>query len=180
MDLAGIELAPLTRLDVRVEGQWQPGPSREWRGEASGDEPIVSVLFLAAEGAVRWGKSAPASAKGPHGVRLSFHAYEPADLFVQLGVSVPGAMHAHAITLESASYRPEIPARAALRTGAILRLATVVATPSVDVLALFLAARDVKVGRNRLWHVRPALAEGISDPFKRMLTYGRSGRFDLP
>jgi hypothetical protein len=178
MDLAGTELTPLTRFDLRVEGQWQAAPARQWHGKVSGEEPIVSVLFLVTEAAVRWGKSAPANAEGQD-VQLAFHGYDSSDCFVQLAASVPGIVLTYAITLESASYRPEIPASVALRTGTIQRLAKVVATPGVDVLALFLAARDVKVGRNRLWHLRPALAEGIPDPIRKLLTYGRAGELDV-
>lgn len=154
------------------------GSARQWRGMAVGEEPVVSVLFLVTETAVRWGKSAPAGAEGQE-VRLAFHGYEPSDCFVQLVASVPGLVLTHAITLESASYRPDLPAFEGLRTGTIQRFARVAAVPAVDVLALFVAARDVKVGRNRLWHLRPALAEGMPEPIRKLLTYGRTGELGV-
>jgi hypothetical protein len=47
----------------------------------------------------------------------------------------------------------------------------------VDVAMLFIARADVKSARNKLWHLRPQVAERVTDPqLHRMLTYGRTGQ----
>jgi hypothetical protein len=40
---------------------------------------------------------------------------------------------------------------------------------------LLIARRDVRSARNGLWRVRKALATLIPEPFRRILTYGRTG-----
>ena len=85
----------------------------------------------------------------------------------------------HAISrsrVASAQYRPVIPETLAVSTGSIVEFAIIDGEPEIALSVAFLAGADVKVGHNRLWHVRPGLAEHISQPIRAMLSYGRSGR----
>jgi hypothetical protein len=56
-----------------------------------------------------------------------------------------------------------------------LLLATVEGDPRIELGVLLLALRDVKFGRNHLWHLRPERAQGLPEPFATILVRGRSG-----
>lgn len=69
----------------------------------------------------------------------------------------------------------DLPAERATTTGVACDLACVPGTPEVVFSLLLITGAQVKMGRNHLWHVRPALAPALGEPLRTILSRGRRG-----
>lgn len=65
-----------------------------------------------------------------------------------------------------------------METARVVTIVTVEGSTSVALYALFLCRRDVRIGRNGLWNLRPEHRNLVSDPYLAVLTYGRSGKIE--
>jgi len=167
-------LEGLRRLLVVVAGAWKPGSTRDWHGVATAGAPLVGVAFVTSRGRSAWCKSGPAKPDGQP-VHLLLGHHDQAGVDVQVNWSVGGGQAISRCVVESRAYQPTIMPSAPIVAGQAVELATISGTPPVVLSALFLAAADVKVGRNRLWHLRPELAFMVQEPYRAILTRGRSG-----
>jgi hypothetical protein len=175
MDFTGVCFHSLTSLPVTLEGGWLPPPWREWRGVAAAGEPLVAVAFLDSGAVVEWCKSERRSAENL-AVRFLLLPYDADGRDVQVNFSVGDGGCRGRSLLVSSDWVPEIPDRRELRAGVLERLVEVTAEPRVELALLLIARRDVRSARNGLWRVRNQLADLIPEPFRRLLTYGRTGR----
>ena len=174
MTLEGTTFQKITPLLVSVKGQWSPGLNRDWHGLASAPEPFVALVFLCAPRGCKWAKSQRGEL--PREVRLALIPYDESGKDVQVNFSVGGGYAVGRSEVPSATYRPVISVEQTFQSGVIQKFTQVVGEPYLDLLILFLASRDVHSARNRLWHLRPELAESISsDSIRHMMTYGRTG-----
>jgi hypothetical protein len=174
MTLDGTTLAKITPLLISVEGQWSPALDRDWRGLANAPEPFVALVFLCVRGACKWIKSQKGEATRE--LRLSLIPYDESGKDVQVNFSVGRGYALGRLEVPSAAYQPEISGEQTFQSGVVQKFTQVVGDPSLDLLILFLARRDVHSARNGLWHLRPEIAESInSDSIRNMMTYGRTG-----
>lgn len=164
----------LRQIDVAVSGAWQPGNTRDWRGQTESAEPVVAVAFLRQGPRVSWCKSERANPSG-QSVRLLLAHYDSLGRDVQVNFSV-GDGHVVSRTLvASPAYQPAIQFPMTGATGAFLPFASVEGSQQVELLLLLLAGADVQVGRNGLWRLRPNLVESVPEAFRELLVHGRTG-----
>src|SRR4051812_27242403 len=90
----------LTKLPVRIVGEWGNPLKRDWRGIATAAEPVVAVVFLKHGDTVEWCKSGRASGEGLE-VRLALFPYDKSGSEVQVNFSVGGGTQLFASLVES-------------------------------------------------------------------------------
>jgi hypothetical protein len=174
MTLERMTLQKITPFLISVKGQWSPGLARDWCGWASASEPLVALVFVCSSGGCGWIKSERGDATIQ--VRLALFPDVGPGRDVSASFSVGRGNAIGRSTVPSAVYRPVVPEQQTFQSGVIQKFTQVIGDPSLDLLILFLARRDVRSARNGLWHLRPELAESISsEPIRRMMTYGRTG-----
>jgi hypothetical protein len=132
------------------------------------------VAFLSCGTVVEWYKSERGSATNLE-VRFVLFPYEADGRAVQANFSVGRGGGRWRSVLASPEAVPVVPDRRELRAGIIERFAEVIGEPHVELSLLLIARRDVRAARNGLWRVRTVLANLIPEPFRHMLTYGRTG-----
>ena len=166
----------LTPLPVMVDGQWLSPPERDWQGQITAEEPVVAVLFLVVGTACYWTRS---ERRGQSQVDLVLFPYDKAGCDVQVNYSVSGGNRRCRTRVPSATYVPVLPPHHEFRCGSVQSFARVEGNPTVDLLILFLARRDVRSARCGLWHLRKGSLDSILDEsLRRILTYGRRGRLN--
>jgi hypothetical protein len=175
MNLGGISFHCLTPLAVTLEGGWSAPPGRDWCGVATASEPLVAVAFLDCGAVVEWCKSERGSAESLE-VRFALLPYDAQGLDVQVNYAVGRGGRRRRSVLESFDGVSVVRDRRELRTGVIERFAEVTGEPRVELSMLFIARRDVRSARNGLWCLRNERADVTPEPFRRILTYGRTGR----
>ena len=143
-----------------------------WSGALTCSVPIVAVAFLLTPKALFWSKSAPASAS--QSVCLSLHAYAEYSLQRATFTTSIGGAHLPGIPVAvEGELRQACTLGASHQTtGHIARLACI---DEVVLLVLILPGSVVKVGRNRLWHIRNDLAPHLPPHIHDLLTRRRSG-----
>lgn len=166
----------LKRSRVSMSGAWAPEKIRRWKGLVKADELIVAVAFVLREGRTSWSKSQPA--RGPElEVDLLLGHHDAGGLDVQVNFSAGSGQVISRCLLESVEFRPDLFTDRLKATGSVVQLGGPFGSPEITLSLLVLAASDVKVGRNRLWHLRPAVSTGLSEPYLGVLTHGRSGEY---
>jgi hypothetical protein len=179
----------LVRVPVQMRGAWTPEMAlssgwtrREWQGLARADEPLVAVLFARVADTIEWHKSDrpprrdPADAVAVHTLDVSLGITAgPGQPLASLDARTHRAHANVTISVPGGGLAPAIPDQHATSTGVLLDLVAFDGTPRVTFALLFLAASQVKVGRNGLWHVRRALAPALHEPLRTILTRGRHG-----
>jgi hypothetical protein len=183
---------------VTFAGAWQPPARRthrqpdgrgtevlvegihvQWTGSLTSKVPIVCVGFLLTRDTLFWVKSAPADVSQP--VTVSLYAY------------ADDSLDRATFALDKATFVPSVggawlPAPPVPRVADLSQVCTLgvaeqftgqvsclVSAPDVSFLALTLPGSVVKVGRNRLWHLRGDVAPLVSPPVRELLTRRRSG-----
>jgi len=166
-------------LEVEITGQWVSGyPNTTWKGTARASEPILSVCMVQCGDRTEWAKT-PLTNYTSLDLDLNLHYRRREGCDVQFLYFLGQAWVQEATaTVPSQDYRPEILAQRRVRTGELVELAAVTSTPVVRVLALFLEKREVRVGRKRIWRVRPELLAGFAPPLRGILGGGRTGVAD--
>ncbi len=143
-----------------------------WRGTLTCAVPIAGIAFLVTVDDIFWVKSAPATPVQP--VDVSFHAHAtdpagPATFTAGIGGSgLPGVPVADG----SAVMRARTLASHRLTTARVEQLAEL---DDAALCVLLLPGEAVRVGRHRLWHLRPNLATTLPPPVREILTRRRTG-----
>jgi len=160
-------------VPVSISGEWiEPIKERRWVGQASAQEDIVAVAFLRDMDCVSWVKCD----RGPAlRVRLTLFNYDSDGQDVQVNLNVGDSYLRGRLIVSARDYRPDLQTTHACRTGEIMALSTVVGESVVEAAVMFLAVSDVQFGRNRIWHIRTELGEGLREPLAGILTGGRAG-----
>jgi hypothetical protein len=175
MNLAGITFPCLMSVAVTLKGGSSSLPYYVWRGVMSAKEPLVAVAIMECGTTVEWCKSERGSAENLE-VRLALLPFCSEGPDVQINFSVGRGGGRWRSVLSSPDAMAAIPDHRELRAGVIERFAEVTGEPSVKLSLLLIARQDVRSARNGLWRVREPLTGSIPEPFRRLLTYGRSGR----
>lgn len=179
--------------EVRMSGAWSEKPQRRsaspdqlgtgtgpytetvdwrWDGAFESAAPLVGIALLVLDECFYWVKSHPPVARPA--VSFSTHGWgaRPCSVFVT------GSLHG--------TYLPAVPVEASGHPPAscfIGQPVTSTGTPHlvgrlerVAFAVVLLPASAVKVGRNRLWHLREAVASRLPPNLQRLVTKGRSGK----
>jgi len=165
------------KVEMTVAGEWLPAPKRDWRGVIQSAETVVAIAFLRVGGHTAWCKSDRGSLHGLE-VSVMLDRYDNFGLDVSASFSIGNNGPRWRTLVESANYFPKIIAPKTFLTGQLIDFAKVEGNPRIDLNALFIARKDVRVGRNGLWHLRKELVEFFPESFRKILAYGRSGAFD--
>jgi hypothetical protein len=190
----------ITSEPVAFAGAWQPSTRRtyrdpmqhgsgtgalvevvdvQWTGSLTSAVPIVCVGFLLTRDLLFWIKSAPAAVSQPVTVSLSAYADHSLDR------ATFALDKATLVASVGGEYLPGVPVPCAgdLSQACTLGVAEqftghvscLAGAHDVSFLALILPGSVVKVGRNRLWHLRDTFAPLLSLPVRELLTRRRSG-----
>jgi hypothetical protein len=199
-DLDSSLSAVITSEPVTFAGAWQPATRRtyrdlgqhgkgtgalvevvdvEWTGSLTSKVPIVCVGFLLTRDMLFWVKSAPADVSQP--------------VTVSLTASADYSLLRAILALDKATFAPRVgdaflPGVPVPRVGDLSQACTLgvaeqftgrvfslAGAHDVSFLVLTLPGSVVKVGRNRLWHLRDTLAPLLPRPVRDLLTRRRSG-----
>jgi hypothetical protein len=170
-----IEAGSLTAMGVTIKGDWLKTKFSDWRGIAAADSLLVAVSFLHHPQGIMWCKSERGRPEGQE-VRLLLGWFDKIGLDVQVNFGV-GASRRSRTRLPNVSYRPGIANELEFVTGQPSCFATVQGDPNIDCWVLFLARQDVSVGRKGLWHIKRERRQGVKEPLRSVLSYGRTGMF---
>lgn len=143
-----------------------------WDGAFEGGSPLVGVAMLVRDGYFHWTKSLPPVARPA--VTFSTHGWAARSC----SVSVTGSFHG--------AYLPAVPVEATDEPPVSCLIGKPMAstgTPHlvgrlerVGFAVVLLPASAVKVGRNRLWHLRDGIASRLSRELRTLMTRARSGK----
>lgn len=172
--LAATHAIGLARRPVAVEGKWLPAAPARWRGIARAEDPLVAVSLLQHDEGISWTKSERGVPEGQEiHLALPWFDREGVDVGVRFGTT--NGVCSWRTRLPSAEYRPLVADRLTCETGRLFRFALFEGSSPIACWFMFLSARDVRVGRNGLWHLRKPLRPGVSEPLRTLLSYGRTG-----
>jgi hypothetical protein len=178
-DSANLKLPNAARVAARLVGTPVPHPTagyRDWKGSIDASEPIIALVLNITGPHVSWARS---SHRGDTSLeaRILFAPYDSAALDVQVTFGVGDAIAYGRTTVESRLMHPT-PELKEFVSGELTDIAVVPGDPSCLLKILVLARSDVKSVRNGVWHAKPDIIESIDEPWRAVLTYGRSGTFD--
>jgi hypothetical protein len=131
-----------------------------WTAKASCEHAIACMSFVVCDGTAHWSKSGRLTTNSDAvRVGIGFDRADPAQIVIACGsVGLP-------TRLTQVDARPALAAVVAIETGVLSPLCRFDSQPTVDISVLFLAAPDVKWGRNQLWRLRRA-KEAIGEPLR--------------
>ena len=124
-------------------------------------------------GRVSWCKSERGT-PGGQSVRLLLGHYDAGGRDIQVAFEIGEGQARSRTLVASPEYRPTI-GTSSISTGALVPFCTITGDPAIHLQALFLAAADVEVARDGIWHLRPRLVASVPESFRELLTHGRSG-----
>jgi hypothetical protein len=170
---SSVAIPGLIQEPIQFSGAWEDGRDPGvWLGSVTGSATLCGIAFLVHGSEVSWAKGERASsAECCVSLYLGWHDKGAGDVSVGFNVGGGGARWSTKLT-----YRPNVPAVRHLITGTLLHLFDVPGSEPLSCHAAFLRGDETKVGRNGLWHLRSSLAQAIPEPWRRILTYGRSGK----
>ena len=179
--------------EVRIAGAWSAKPQLRyasptqqgtgegpfvetvdwrWEGTVESATPVAGIAIRVIDHRASWAKSQPAVAQAPLVILATGWAESPGS------VSFSGGFHGASLPSAPVDLSAEPPASVVLgpsrtKTG----LLHVVARAGRAALAVVLVPGSaVKVGRNRLWHLRDEFASRLPPDLQRLMTRGRSGQ----
>ncbi len=178
---------------VRMSGAWSRKPQRRyasptqsgggegpfidtidwrWDGAFESSSPLAGLALLLVDQRLYWVKSQPPVARPA----VSFSAHGWADRAGS--VSATGSFHGAFLPSVPVEISDDPPASCVIGESA-----TSTGTPhivaqleGVVFAVLLLPASAVKVGRNRLWHLRDGIAPRLPPELRRLATRGRTGQ----
>jgi hypothetical protein len=164
----------LSRTEVTISGEWRSGSPRDWWGRAHASEPLVAVSLLIGSEGISWCKSERGKPDG-QSIRLLLGHHDAEGCDVQVNFSVGGGQVVSRTFVQSREYIPKLLANCTVSTASIFNFASVEGSNSITLAVIFLAAADVRMGRNGLWHLRRDFAESVPDAYRQLLSFGRTG-----
>ena len=173
------EATKLDRLPVTLTGAWYPEPQRwRWEGLAQARESLVGIVLCQQSGVLRWARSDHRASEAGLPVVLSL-THHGSRIWTYAGVGRPsGRGLVQAQPVGASLHRPPILSDTAL-SGEIVPLAELSGDAGLRISFLFLTRRNVRSRRLGLWGVRPPLLCDLSEPWRNVLQYGRTGELQL-
>jgi hypothetical protein len=179
MPLPQLVIPTAARLNVKLTGGPTVHPTagyREWRGQAESTEPIVALALTIAGSRVSWTRT---SHRGDSSLPVSvmFAPYDEEARRIQVSFMIMDAGTVSQTLVDSMQTQPT-PMPRSFSTGELVTIATIHSDPPCELKALFLARRDVASVRNGVWHARGDVVATLAEPWRKILTYGRTGEFE--
>ena len=165
----------LSKLPVKISGQWINSENRDWQGEVSSTELIVGVAILECEDVISWCKSNRDYGQNQK-IRLGLFPYDKTNVEVQVSFSVGNANVRLSSFVESANYKPQIASIFSSETGEIYKFAQIEGSPNIILSVIVLPQQNVKFGRNGIWHLKTKIEHSLPAKISEILAGGRSGQ----
>ena len=180
MPLEHLVIPTATRLQVRLTGGPVVHPTagyREWRGQFESTEPIVALVLTISGSPISWTRT---SHRGTAllETRIQFAPYDEDGRNIRVTFTIMDAGTASETIVDSMQTQPA-PLLQSFSSGELVRIATISSEPKCELRAIFLARRDVASVRNGVWHARGDVVAGMSEPWRKILPYGRTGELDV-
>jgi hypothetical protein len=176
MSATGLNAATLTRLPVRLKGgRRDEARGWHWAGRWEAEVPLVGLVMCEQAGVIHWARSHHRASRA--GLEVLLHCTtRNLRLWAYCGLGPPsGRAFVQGYTDQN---KPELPwiEGGAGSTGEVLRLARIAGEPALSLHVLLVARDDARSRRLGLWGVKPRLLEGVEEPWKSVLRYGRTGQ----
>jgi hypothetical protein len=170
-----LDLPRATRLAVQLTGGpvLHPGSGyRAWEGQFKSEVPIVALAVVVSGKHVCWSRT---SHRGSTCLKTSvtYCPYDEAGPDVQLVYSILGARSVSRTLVPSTQAEP-MPRPQTFRAGLLVDIAKIDTEPPCILRTLVLARSDVTSVRNGVWHARGDMVNNVIEPWRKMLTYGRT------
>ena len=163
---------------LTVSGAWSHCPPWDWKGTVVAPEPIVAMTFLRIADHVEWVRSE----KTMHAemeIRLLLGRYESRGLDVQACFGVGDCSVRWRTMLDNADDLPSVPETRTIRAGQCFAFCTPFGTPQIALYGLVLLRRQAVSSRVGIWHLKAEHSSLLAQPWRKILTYGRSGSFEM-
>ena len=177
MSIINTDLSFFKKLNINISGSWKDVARNDWEGTAISTEPLVALSILKIENKYEWCKSERGSLDGQP-IRLLLSPYDSHSPDVKINFSVGRGHVISGCIMPEKRYQPPLLLKNVITTGHIEKTFFIEGSKNVELYSLFLAASDVKVGRNGLWHIRDEYKNKLLEPFDTILTFGRNGEFE--
>jgi hypothetical protein len=164
----------LARLRLRITGSWEVSRFPAWRGKAKAEEPVVGILFVSDGQTTSWIKMNRGNATAPQLV-VSLCPHETCREVTAVCFDVGTNARGVCTLRREVTPVPNIPSETIQQTGELVTICRIEGNPTILLRVLFLACRDVKVGRNRIWHLKEGLDHKLSESIVAVLSSGRTG-----
>lgn len=178
--LPKLYLKTATQIAVKLTGVPQPHPTsgyRQWVGTVEAADPIVALVIIVSGNEASWTRSTHhASTSLETHILFSPFDTDGRDVGVSFGIS--DAIAYGRTILESALIHPA-PMVGEYLTGQIVDIGRIQGKPICELKALFMLRSDVKSVRKGVWHARVEHVMSVDEPWKSILTYGRTGKVTL-
>lgn len=174
-----MKLESAKRIPVRLSGKPKPHPTagyRLWAGTLEASEPIVALTILKAESHIVWTRSSHRTGNSLE-IEILFSPVSQDGRNIQVAYCIENACTYAETVVETALTHPA-PDIADHVTGECIDIGRVHGNPTCELKAMLMARSDVKSVRNGVWHARVAHLQSLDDPWKTMLSYGRTGEYD--
>ena len=180
MPLQSLVIPNATLLDVRLTGGAVSHPTsgyRDWKGQFTSSEAIVALVVVLTGDHVGWTRT---SHRGSDTLdaRVLFAPTDEEGRSVRVCFSILDATGYGDAHVGSIRAQPS-PLTQTFKTGRLVSIATIEDDPRCVLKALLLARRDVVSVRNGVWHARGDVVSTLGEPWRRILTWGRSGEFQV-
>jgi hypothetical protein len=172
--------ANLTQLPVSLVGDWYPEPRRwRWEGVAQAAEPLVGVILCKEAGLVQWARSDHRASEA--GLPIVLHCTSQGSRrWMYAGIGRPSGRGFVQGQTTGEQDRCVVEYGEEPITGQVHPFATVEGAPTLRISLLLICRRDVRSRRLGLWGVRPTLLGAVDEPWRTILSYGRSGQTHCP
>ena len=165
-----------TKLAVRFSGSPVPHLTsgyRDWAGTFESTEAIVALVCLTADDRTNWVRTSHRGTPSlPTGIL--FAPYDDQGRNIQVCFSILDATAYGRAIVKSIQVHPS-PTLQSFATGELVTIANIESEPRCTLSALFLARRDVVSVRNGIWHARGNMTATLPLPWRKLLTWGRTG-----
>ena len=179
MPLPHLVIPTATRLTVNLTGSPVPHATsgyRDWQGHFGSSEPVVALVVVVTDNNASWARSTHRGCESLE-TRILFSPWDEHGRHIRVSFSILDATGFGDTFVDSIQTQPA-PVLRPFETGTLMRIATVTTSPLCELMAIFLARRDVVSVRNGVWHARGNVVSSLSEPWRKILTYGRSGELD--
>jgi hypothetical protein len=178
--LHGLHLKTAKEIPVTLKGVPTPHPTsgyRQWVGNFEAKEPIVALVIIASGNDISWTRSTHHGSTSLE-TRILFSPFDSDGRDVGVSFGISDAIAHGRTTLESALIHPSAKVGHYV-TGRLADIARIDGDPICELKALFMLRSDVRSVRKGVWHTRVEHVLSVQEPWKAILTYGRTGKLTL-
>jgi hypothetical protein len=178
--LPKLHLKTAKQIAVRLTGVPQAHPTcgyRQWVGSVETADPIVALVIIVSGDEVSWTRSTHHASTSLE-TRILFSPFDTDGREVQVSFGISDAIAYGRTILQSALIHPA-PEVGEYVTGHVVDIARIQGKPICELKALFMLRSDVKSVRKGVWHARVEHVLSVDEPWRSILTYGRTGKVNL-